>query len=215
MEAVADPPEDPPTQDVRAVLWDVGNVLLHWDVRRLYRSVFDDHDEMERFLADVWTPAHNVRCDAGERFESVMTEVIDEHPHYELQVRAAFERWPETVPGPVDGMLDLLAELHAAGVPQYGLTNFSDETFPLVEHHPHFELLDGVVVSGRLGVLKPDPRIYTAALELAGVPADAALFFDDSQPNVDGARAVGIRAVRFEDAVQARTELRRHQLLVD
>ncbi len=192
---------------VEAVLWDVGNVLLQWDIRLLYRSVFDDHDEMERFLAEVWTPAHNVRCDAGETFDSVMSEVIAEHPHYELQIRAAHDRWIETVPGPVDGMEALLHEVRAAGIPQYGLTNFSAETFPLVEHHPHFALLDGVVVSGRLGVVKPDPAIYRAALDLARVEPAAALFVDDSQANVDGARALGMRSLRFSDAATTRSEL--------
>ena len=201
------------TLTATAVFWDVGNVLLRWDPRLLYRRVFDDPDEMERFLAEVWTPEHNLRCDAGASFASVTAEVIAEHPHYEAQVRAAHERWIETVPGPVDGMEELLTELRDAGVPQYGLTNFSDETFPLVEHHPHFGLLDGVVVSGRLGVVKPDPRIYQAALELAGVPAGSALFVDDSPVNVEGAIAVGMQAFVFVDAAETRQELARRGLL--
>lgn len=207
----APPSEGSSTAQV--VLWDVGNVLLHWDIRRLFGTVFDDPDEMEQFLAEVWTPAHNLRCDAGETFESVMAEPIARHPHYETQIRAAHDRWIETITGPVEGMESLLTELRDAGIPQYGLTNFSAETFPLVDHHPHFELLDGVVVSGRLGSVKPDPAIYREAVRLAGVPADATLFFDDSQENVDGALAVGIRAVRFEDSAQARATLCRHGLL--
>jgi 2-haloacid dehalogenase len=194
---------------IHVVLWDVGNVLLRWDVRELYRRVFDDPEEMERFLAEVWTSAHNLRCDGGEPFEAVVAEVVAEHPHYEQQVRAAHERWIETIPGPVPGMAELLADLRAAGCTQIGLTNFSAQTFPLIADRPEVALLDDVVVSGRLGVLKPEPAIYLHALELAGARPAQAVFVDDSLPNVEGARAVGIEALHFVDAAQVRADLAR------
>lgn len=194
---------------IHVVLWDVGNVLLRWDVRELYRRVFDDPDEMERFLAEVWTPQHNLRCDGGEPFEVVIAEVVAQHPHYEHQVRAAHERWIETIPGPVPGMAELLAELRTAGCTQIGVTNFSAQTFPLVADRPELRLLDDVVVSGRLGVLKPDPAIYLHALELAGATPQQAVFVDDSLPNVEGARAVGLEALHFVDAQQVRADLAR------
>lgn len=189
------------------VFWDVGNVLLRWDPLCLYRTLFDDPDELEHFVSNVWTSSHNLRCDGGEPYATVMDEVIAEHPHYKTQVLAMLDRWIETIPGPVEGMLELLGEVRDAGVPQFGLTNFSAETFPLVTGHPHFDLLDGIIVSGSLGFLKPDPRIFEAALELAGVPPELALFVDDSATNVAGARALGIRSVVFVNAARARDEL--------
>ncbi|MGB6059480.1 MAG: HAD family phosphatase [Microthrixaceae bacterium] len=190
-----------------AVLWDVGNVLLRWDPLCLYRTLFEDPDELEHFVSNVWTSSHNLRCDGGEPYATVMEEVIAEHPRYEAQVRAVLDRWIETIPGPVDGMLEILEELKGVGVAQFGLTNFSAETFPLVTGHPHFDLLDGVVVSGSLGFLKPDPRIFDVALQTAGVPAELALFIDDSPTNVDGARALGIRSLVFVDAARTRAAL--------
>ena len=192
---------------IRAVFWDVGNVLLRWDVRALYRRIFDDPAEMERFLDAVWTPAHNLRCDGGEPFDAVIAEVVEQHPHYEAQVRAAKDRWIETVPGPVPGMVELLEELRSCGYTQVGITNFSAETFPLVEDRPALRLLDDVVVSGRTGVRKPDPRIYLEALRLARVDAGDAVFVDDSPGNVDGARRVGMHAIHFVDAAQLRAGL--------
>ncbi len=192
---------------IRAVLWDVGNVLLRWDIRALYRRVFDDPEEMERFLAEVWTPAHNLRCDAGEPFEAVIAEVVVRHPHYESQVRAAWDRWIETVPGPVPGMVELLGDLRDAGYTQVGVTNFSAETFPLVADRPEIRLLDDVVVSGRLGVVKPDADIYLHALGRAQVDLHQAVFVDDSPENVDGADRLGLRSILFVDASQVRDEL--------
>lgn len=200
---------------IDVVLWDVGNVLLHWDPRNLYRSVFDDHDEMERFLRTVWTPAENLRCDAGEPFASVISATAATHPHYAAQIRAIGDRWIETIGGPVDGMEELLGELARAAVLQVAVTNFSAETFPLVGHYRHFDLLDDAVVSGEIGIVKPDPRIFEIALERAGTSADRAVFIDDSPANVEGAIAVGIDAFVFDDATQARRELVRRGLPVD
>jgi HAD superfamily hydrolase (TIGR01509 family) len=192
---------------IEAIVWDLGNVLVRWDVRALYRTIFDDPDEMEHFLSEVWTPAHNLRCDAGEPYAEVIAEVVAEHPEHEAAIRAAWDRWIETIPGPVEGSLELLEDLRDAGYPQFGLTNFSAETLPLIGHYPHFELLDDVVASGHLGVTKPDPRIYRIVLERAGVEADQAVFLDDSEVNIEGARAVGMHTILFTGADAARRAL--------
>lgn len=192
---------------IEVVLWDVGNVLLHWDPRHLYRELFEDRDEMERFLATVWTPAENLRCDAGESFASVISATVESHPQFEEQIRAVGERWIETISGPVDGMEQLLADLRRVGVAQWAVTNFSAETFPLVGHHPHFDLLDGAIVSGELGIVKPDRQIFEVALERSGTTPERAVFVDDSPANVEGAAALGIDAFVFVDAARARREL--------
>lgn len=192
---------------IKAIVWDVGNVLVRWDVRALYRTIFDDPDEMERFLSEVWTPAHNLRCDAGEPYADVIAEVVADHPEHEEAVRAAWDRWIETIPGEVDGSLELLSELRAAGYPQYGLTNFSAETLPLIGHYPQLGLLDDIVASGHVGVTKPDAAIYRIVLDRAGVDAADAVFLDDSPTNVDGAIAVGMPAVLFTDVPSARRAL--------
>lgn len=197
------------TSSIELVIWDIGNVLVRWDVRALYRTIFDDHDEMERFLTEVWTPDHNIRCDRGERYSDVIAEVVAEHPHYERQVRAAWERWIETIPGEVPGALGLLRDVRATGTAMWALSNFSPETFPLISgSYPHFDELDGMVLSGEVGLTKPDPEIYQLVLERAGVPAERAVFIDDSELNVQGARAVGMAARLFTDAERARRDLR-------
>lgn len=194
------------------VIWDIGNVLVRWDVRALYRTIFDDHDEMERFLAEVWTSEHNLRCDRGEPYEDVIADVVAAHPEYEVEVRAVWERWIETIPGEVPGALDLLREVKATGVRMWALSNFSLETFPLIAgEYPHFAELDGMVLSGEVGISKPDPEIYRLVLERAGVAAERAVLLDDSELNVAGAAAVGIEALRFTDVPAARRALRTHR----
>ena len=60
--------------------------------------------------------------------------------------------------------------------------------------------VDVLVDATHTGVLKPDPRAYRAALDALGVRAERALFVDDQQRNVDGARAAGMAAMFFDVA---------------
>ena len=67
---------------------------------------------------------------------------------------------------------------------------------------------DGLVISGEERVIKPDPRIFRILLERYGLTADATVFIDDQVANVEAAEAVGIRGIRFVDAVALRRDLR-------
>jgi epoxide hydrolase-like predicted phosphatase len=68
-------------------------------------------------------------------------------------------------------------------------------------------LFDAIVLSGEVGVMKPDPRIYQAALQQLDVQAEQAVFIDDFLHNIDGARAVGMHGIHFQNPEQVRVEL--------
>jgi 2-haloacid dehalogenase len=115
------------------------------------------------------------------------------------------------VPGPVPGSMELLEALRARGVPLYAITNFAADTY--AECLPRFPVLrDGfrdVVVSGREGLVKPDPAIFRLLLARnAGLEAGRCLFVDDSPANLRGAEAVGMRAHHFRDAPTLAATLR-------
>lgn len=69
------------------------------------------------------------------------------------------------------------------------------------------ELADLIVYSHEVGMSKPDPRIYLLTCERLGVRPAEAVFLDDAQLAVDGARAVGMQAILFEDNAQAIAEI--------
>ena len=106
-------------------------------------------------------------------------------------------------------MHELVAELEAAEVPLYAITNFSGEFWPpFRDKHAHlFDRFRDVVVSGDEKLMKPDAAIYTLALDRFGLAAHEAVFIDDNRANVDGAEAVGMTAIHFSDAVALRREL--------
>jgi 2-haloacid dehalogenase len=193
------------------VVFDVGNVLLRWDPRNLYRKLFDDEARMEWFLSNVCTSAWNVEQDRGRDWDEAVTLLVRSHPEHETPIRAFHERWHETVSGVFQENVALLERLREAGVPNYCITNFSGAKFKEAQsRYPFLARFDGVIVSGDERVLKPDPAIYKLLLDRYGLAAADCLFIDDSQANVDGARAVGMHAIHYLEPMDLAAALRRH-----
>ena len=105
--------------------------------------------------------------------------------------------------------MELLEQLHAAEVPLYGLTNWSAETYHHVDDRYDFlKRFRHVVVSGRIGMVKPDPRIYAHLLEHVDEPAERCVFIDDNAHNTDAATALGFHAIAHRNAAETATWLR-------
>jgi 2-haloacid dehalogenase len=194
----------------RVVVFDVGAVLVDWNPRHLYRRLFDDEVDMERFLAEVCTPEWNSRLDAGRPFAEAVEELAERYPDQADLIRAYRERWVEMLGGEIEGTVSIVRELRAAGVPVYALSNWSAETYPLTRPlYPFLDELDGVFISGGVGVGKPDPAIFRLFLERFGLEPGRIVFIDDSPANVATAQALGIDTIHFEDAPQTRRALAR------
>ena len=192
-----------------AAVFDLGGVLIDWDPRHLYRSLFDDEVAMEAFLRDVCSPEWNARQDAGRTWEEAVTALVREHPDQRDLIVAYRERWVEMLGGAIEPVVEIAAELRAAGVPLFALSNWSAETFPFaLERYPFLSWFDGIVISGRIGVAKPDPRIFAHLLATHGLTAEATVFIDDAERNVEQARRLGFRALRYTDADTLRAALR-------
>ncbi len=192
-----------------AVAFDLGGVLLDWDPRHLYRTLFDGDDEaMEHFLATVCTPQWNEHNDRGRPLAEGVALLSAEHPEHAELIEAFAARWSETVAGPIDGTVQVLAELIETGTPVYALSNWSAETFASARTRYDFlEWFDGMVISGQEGVIKPEPRIFEILCERWALEPATTIFVDDTQANVDAARGLGFRAIRFHDPPQLRAAL--------
>jgi 2-haloacid dehalogenase len=197
-------PPDRPT----AVVFDLGGVLVDWDPRHLYRPLFDDEAEMERFLADVVSPAWNLEQDRGRPFVDGVAELVRAHPDRAALIELFWTRWIEMLGEPLHETVEILDELAATGVRLFALTNWSAETFAIGA--PRLAFLDrfeAVIVSGAVKLVKPDPAIFQLLVERHGLEPARTLFIDDLQRNVDAAAALGFRTVRFSDAPSLRRTL--------
>jgi 2-haloacid dehalogenase len=194
---------------VTAIAFDLGGVLLDWDPRHLYRGLFDGDDEaMEHFLATVCTPEWNAHNDRGRPLAEGVALLSAEHPEHAELIEAFAARWPETVAGPIDGTVQLLAELIESGTPVYALSNWSAETFAVARSRFEFlEWFDGMVISGQEGVIKPQARIFEILCERWGLEPATTVFVDDTEANVVAARELGFQAIRFHDPPRLRAAL--------
>ena len=195
--------------DVRAVVFDLGGVLIDWNPRHLYRKLFDgDAAAMEHFLATVCTPAWNEEQDSGRPFAEAVALLVARHPEQGELIAAYDRRWDEMLAGPIEGTVAILSELKARGTPLAALTNWSAEKFPVARRRFDFlAWFDAIVVSGEIGMRKPDPRIFRHLLERLRLPAGGALFIDDSAANVAAARALGMPALQFSAPAALRADL--------
>ncbi|MBV9604785.1 MAG: HAD family phosphatase [Solirubrobacterales bacterium] len=192
----------------RAVVFDLGGVLLDWNPRYLYRKLFEDDAEMDWFLDEVCTMEWHHAHDLGVAPEETVPPLIEAHPRYAEFIRAWTERSEEMVGGPIKESVEILRELKDAAVPVYALTNMETWTYPgRRERYPFLGWFDGTVVSGFEGVAKPDPRVFELLLDRFGLSAASTLFIDDSSRNVAAARGVGIQAIEFESPAELRRRL--------
>ena len=193
---------------VKAVVFDLGGVLIDWDPRYLYRKLLADEAAVEEFLATVCTPEWNAEQDRGRPFAEGVAELVERHPLHAAAIAAYHERWPEMLGGEIPGTVEVLAELRATGVPLYALTNWSAETFGIARERFEFlEWFDGVLVSGEERLIKPDPAIFRLLLDRFGLDPGTTFYVDDAEANVAAARRLGIDAIRYTGHDQLRREL--------
>ena len=198
----------------KAVLWDIGNVIVRWNPRTLYQEIFKEPAECDRFLSHVCNMTWHVAHDLGVTFADNRAPLLEQFPQYADAIHAWETRWWDMFSGPIPETEAAIEALHAAGVPQYGATNMSHETFPgTVAMSPAFKRLADYVVSAHVKLIKPDPRFYAQACEQFGLaPADV-LFFDDSAANIASAREFGFDAHHFTDPAAVRPALEARGLL--
>ncbi len=189
------------------VVFDIGNVLLRWDPRNLYRKLFDDEAAMERFLESALAMSFIVETDIAPSFAEAIAARARAFPEFAEPLRAFDTRWMETLGGAIEENVALLRRLKAAGRRVHALSNFAHEKFAQsAAVFPFLNEFDVAVISGREGVAKPDRRIFEILIERAGRPAAELLFVDDSIRNVEAARAIGIETVHYTPGVDLAQE---------
>ena len=199
-----------------AVVFDLGNVLIDWDPHPAIAAAVGD-DEAARFLAsdDFDFGAWNHEQDSGRAFEESEQAAVARVPHWRehiLSYRANFDR---SLIGEIAATVDVLRDLHAAGVRLLALTNWSAELFPVARGRFDFlRLFEDILVSGEERLAKPDPRVFALLTERSGLPPGACVFVDDKPENVDAARAAGLDGIVFVDDGTLREQLRERGLPV-
>lgn len=185
---------------IKNIIFDFGGVLLDWNPRYLYKSYFNNDQEMEHFLADICNGEWNIKQDAGRPFAEAVKELQAKFPEYAEAIQMYDDDWEKMLKCELPESIDLLKELKSMGYGIYGLTNWSAEKIGYAfANYSFFSLFDGIVVSGVEKVVKPDRKIYEILLERYSLKTGECVFIDDNPDNVDMAKVLGINAIRFDN----------------
>ena len=170
---------------ITSVIFDLGNVLIDWNPRYLYRKLLHSETEMEWFLENICNDDWNIKHDKGQTFNKGISELSKLYPQYTNLIKNWFERWEEMLGGPIEGTVDLLAELKKLGFPLYILSNWSAETYPKAEAIYEFlKWFDGKIISGEVGKIKPDPEIFYTLIKKFKLNPENSVFIDDKLSNI-------------------------------
>ncbi len=204
------------TPPIRTVVFDVGGVLVDWDPRYLYRTIIPDEEVMERFLAEVCTPEWHAQHDLGASYEDTIPPLVAAHPQWADEVRAWDERFVEMYGGAFDATVALLADLRRRRVPLFASTNWGAESWRQAKaRYPFLEWFDGALVSGEVGLAKPDPAFFELLVETFGLHPPETLYIEDNLANLQAAADRGFVTHRFLSSQDLAADLRRHGLVDD
>jgi len=194
---------------INTVIFDFGGVLIDWNPKYLYKTIFSDEEEMNNFLNEVCTADWNEEQDAGRTIEEAAAFLVKKYPEQEANIRAYYSRWEEMLGGVFDGTVSILKELKESKKYKIlGLTNWSSETFPIAQKRYDFlGWFDGIVVSGTERSRKPFPEFYQILLDRYEVNPGEAIFIDDNIRNVKAAIELGIHSIQFTTPEKLRDSL--------
>ena len=190
------------------VVFDIGNVLVRWNPRNLFRKTMKDEARMERFLSAALSMDFVSLTDIAADFSKAVKERAKAFPEFAHELHLFDERWVETIGGPIEENVAVLRRLRAAGRPVYALSNFATVKFAIARRMYDFlGEFDEAVISGHVGAVKPDPRIFEILFERVGRRPEELVFVDDQIKNIEAARALGMTSIHYRPGVDLESEL--------
>jgi 2-haloacid dehalogenase len=199
---------------IHTVVFDVGGVLIDWNPRYLYRTIIPEGQEMERFLTEVCTPDWHAQHDLGISYEDTIPALVAAHPEWADEITAWSDRFVEMYGGVFDGTVDLLREVHRRRVPLVASTNWGAESWVTAKARYEFlEWFDGALVSGEIGIAKPDAAFFELLIETFSLVPERTLYVEDNIANLRAAADEGLVAHHFVSSAALEMDLRRHSLI--
>ncbi|MEX0371306.1 MAG: HAD family hydrolase [Tateyamaria sp.] len=183
---------------VKAVVFDIGNVLIEWQPERFYDSVIGE-DRRRAMFDTVDLHGMNDKVDLGHPFTETIYATAEEYPAWRDEIRMWHDRWIEMAAPVIDHSVRLMRALQAKGIPVFSLTNFGIGSYEFAATHYDFlGAFDRDFISGHMQVIKPDPTIYRMLEEASGLRGESLIFTDDRADNIAAAQMRGWRTHHFK-----------------
>jgi HAD superfamily hydrolase (TIGR01509 family) len=193
---------------VKNVVFDLGGVLLEWNPARILEDFYADANLRRLLKESLFGHPDWLELDRGTLSEAqVLARAEQRTGRPAAELAALHEAMRQSLHAKTDTVA-LLDALHARGIPLYCLSNMSAAVYAHLRlRHDFWDRFRGIVISGEIQLLKPEPEIFTHLLERFGLTAHETVFIDDVPANVEGARAVGMHAIQFRDAADCAARL--------
>jgi 2-haloacid dehalogenase len=194
-------------RQIDCVVFDIGNVLVRWDPRNLYRRMGYPDAETTSIFAEIGLLEINHRVlDAGGAFAATLEPLVERFPQHAEFIRAFDTRWLELLGGAIDPTVVIFQRLKQAGVPVHAISNYNREKFDIARAlFPFLNAFDELVLSGDVGLVKPDSEIFELLIRRRDLDVGRTVFIDDSINNVVTADQLGFATIHFNEAT---TDLR-------
>ena len=185
---------------IKNIIFDLGGVLVDWNPKYVYRTIFKTEEEVDWFLQNITTMEWNVEQDGGRSIAAANELLISQYPEHKENILAYYGRWTEMLGGPIQETVDILKQLvDSKKYRMLALTNWSAETFPVaIERYEFLSWFKGIVVSGTEKCKKPEPEIYNILIDRYQVNPTECIFIDDNKDNIKMAEELGIRGIHFK-----------------
>lgn len=194
---------------VRAVIFDFGQVLVHFDPDYILANAIVDDDYRKTASEIIFSRVYWDKMDDGSLSESELCRLVLPRiaEKYRGAVENAIMNWYCRLPE-WEGMRELVSDLKQRGVPIFLISNISRGFAEHSGEIPILSLVDKAVFSALTDFVKPSAEIFQLACERFGYPKEQCVFVDDSVKNIKGAAAFGLNTVLFDgDAVALRGRL--------
>ena len=193
---------------IKNIIFDLGNVLIEYNPER-FISEFVEEKNQERFYKRVFKEQEWQDLDRGTlEYDEAIKIFTKDLPEEKESIEKLFKENIQGVLFPIEENLKLLPKLKEKGYKLYILSNFHREAFLEVSKLCKFdESFDGGVVSYDVKLLKPEKEIYLELLNRYNLKPEETLFIDDTLPNIEACRKLGITGIHLKNKEDLKAEL--------
>ena len=155
---------------------------------------------MDYFLNEICNEKWNFLQDAGRSIKVAERELFSKYPSYSKQIKMYYLNHRNMIKGVYQESIDILKFLKEKNFKCFILSNWSAETFKgMTTDYPFLKKFDGMVISGEVKLIKPDPKIYQLAIKKFNLVPKETIFIDDNIDNINSAHTIGFKTIHLKD----------------
>ena len=189
-------------------LFDLGGVFFDWNPEHFYKSIIIDPEERLYFLSNVCNDNWNILQDSGRSIKEGEAKLISEFPKYEKYIKMYYVNHRNMIRRVYSESVKILTFLKKNYYKSYVLSNWSAETFKgMTVDYPFLTNFDGMIISGEVKLIKPDPAIYDLAINRFNLIPKETIFIDDKIENIETAKNIGFNVIHLTNPNAIREQI--------